>query len=254
MRRLFPEKTTRWLLPVVLILFMLQVLTLPWVLGLTYPGRNETPDHVLTYTKGSLTWDSATNIGENGAAELHLFDAIYNNTKSEDGANIVAPGTDGFHIVRLKNGITDSVNYTAVLYRISTSESLPIEASLTGQFTDTDTYPLPDGVSADQVVRAVSGTVQGGEILDFDISWLWAFHDSSQQDLTDTLLGTQEDADTVTVGLYITVEDNNSCVEPSLPQTGDRSHLGIYLTLLVISFVVLILLLWERRREKKCAQ
>lgn len=254
MQKVFSEKTTRWLLPAVLILFILQMITLPVMMGVTYSGRSESPNHILTYTQGKLTWDSATGIDENGVAELDLFDAIYNNVESSDGKNVVAPGTDGFNIVRLKNSVSGSVKYTAVLYRIRTNEALPVEASLTGAFTDTTAYTLPDGVSANQVVRAVTGTVKGGEILDFDISWLWEFEESDQQDIIDTMLGIEDDPDTVTVGLYIVVEDNNSYVSPDIPKTGDNSHVGMYFGLMLISLIMLVLLLWDYRKEKKCEQ
>lgn len=253
MHRLFSEKVSRWLLPTVLILFILEVMTLPLVLGITYSGRSESPDHILTYTQGKLTWDKATGIDENGVAELDLFDAVYPSVESEDGGNVVAPGTEGYNIVRLKNSVSGSVKYTAVLYRIRTSEDLPVEAELIGSnFTDTTNYPLPDGVAAYQVLRAVTGTVKGGEIQDFDISWLWEFETSTEQDEIDTFLGDKNNADNVTVGLYIVVEDNNSYITPDIPKTGDESHIGMYVGLMVISLVMLILLLWDRRKEKKC--
>lgn len=254
MQRLFSEKVTRWLLPAVLILFILEVMTLPLVLGITYSGRSESPDHILTYTQGKLTWDSATGIDENGVAELDLFDAEYPGVEAEDGSNVVAPGTEGYNIVRLKNSVSGSVKYTAVLYRIRTSNDLPVEAELIGSsFTDTANYPLPDGVEAYQVLRAVTGTVKGGEIQDFDISWLWEFETSTEQNEIDTFLGDKDNADEVTVGMYIVVEDNNSYITPDIPKTGDESHIGMYMGLMVISLVMLILLLWDRRKEKKCA-
>ena len=250
MQRLFSEKISRWLLPAVLILFILEVMTFPLALGITYSGRSESPNHILTYTQGKLTWDNAAGIGANGAAQLDLFDAVYPGVQSGDGRNVVAPGTEGFNIVRLKNSVGGSVNYTAVLYRIRTSEALPVEANLTGSnFTDTTNYPLPPGVAKDQVIRAVSGTVKGSEIQDFDISWLWAFQTSTGQDEIDTFLGNKNNADEVTVGLYIVVEDNNSYVVPEIPKTGDESHIDMYVALMVIS---LILLFVDHRKEKVC--
>ena len=41
------------------------------------------PAHVLSYTTGRLTWDSATGIDENGAAVLSLFADAYQNVLSE---------------------------------------------------------------------------------------------------------------------------------------------------------------------------
>ena len=251
MKRIW-EKRNQWLLPMVLVLFILEVITLPFVMGITYSGRSEAPDHVLTYTKGKLTWDSATGISANGAAELDLFDAVYPNVESADGENVVAPGTEGSSIVRLKNSVKGSVKYTAVLYRIRTSENLPVEAGLGMEgHTPAESYGLPQDVEESQVIKAVKGSIRGGEIKDFDISWLWDYYESAEQDRLDTLLGIEPEADRVTVGLYIVVEDNNSYTNPTLPQTGDDSRIGMYLTLMGISGVLLILLLIDRRREKK---
>lgn len=248
------HKMNRWLLPVIVILFVLEVMTLPLVVGVTYSAKNTTPDHVLTYTKGKLTWDSATDIDKNGVAEMDLFDAVYNNVEAGNGDNLVAPGCEGTNTIQLKNNVSGSVKYTAVLYWIRSTDLLPVEVSLADStgFTDTTTYKLPDGVEKDQVIRAVTGTVKGGEIQDFDISWLWEFETSAEQDEIDTFLGDKHNADEVTVGLYIVVEDNNSYITPDIPKTGDESHIGMYVGLMVISLVMLILLLWDRRKEKIC--
>ena len=66
--RVFSKKINQWLLPAVLILFILEIVTLPYMVQLTYAGRSEEAGHVLTYTEGKLTWDSATGIDENGVA------------------------------------------------------------------------------------------------------------------------------------------------------------------------------------------
>lgn len=253
MHRLFSEKVSRWLLPTVLILFILEVLTLPLVLGLTYSGRSEAPNHVLTYTQGKLTWDSATGIDQNGVAELDLFDAVYSGVDSDDGSNVVAPGIEGYNIVRLLNSVSGDVQYTAVLYRIRTSDDLCVEADLVGSdFEDTPSYPLPEGVTEDQVLRAVTGTVRGGEIQDFDIHWHWEYEVDAEQDKIDTAPGNRDDKDEVTLGLYIVVEDENGYVAPDIPQTGDESHIGVYIGLMAVSLIVLILLLWDRRKERSC--
>ena len=254
MQRVFSDKVTRWLLPTVLILFILEVLTLPLVLGITYSGRSESPDHVLTYTQGKLTWDSVTGIDKNGAAELNLFDAEYPGVEAEDESKVIAPGTEGYSIVRLKNSVSGSVKYTAVLYSIRSSEQIPVEVELAdSDFTDTENYPLPDGVKAYQVLRAVTGTVKGDEVQDFDILWQWEYETSEEQNETDTFLGDKDHADEVTAGLYVVVEDNNSYISPDVPKTGDENHIGMYLGLMGISLIVLILLLRDRRREKTCA-
>ena len=250
------DKHRPWLLPTVLILFILEIFTLPLVIEFTYSGRQEAPNHILTYTENKLTWDSATNIREDGSAELDLFNAIYDNAESADGKNIIVPGTEGYNIVRLKNDVSGPVNYTAVLYRIHTSDKIPVSATLDGEnFTDTTVYSLPDDVKEAQVVRAVSGTLDGSRIQDFDIQWRWNYYDDDAQDLVDTYLGSKSafgDADKVTVGLYIVVEDDNNYILPDTPQTGDNLLFGSYIVLMCISGLLLILLFISRRREEKC--
>lgn len=254
----FFSKKRNWLLPTVLILFILEVITFPFVLGFTWADRSDTPERVLTYTQGKLTWDSAAEIDENGAAELSLFDTVYQDTKSDNGDKLVTPGTEDGSIVRLKNSVSDTISYTAVLYRIRSTDELPVEATLTGdRFTDTDSYTLPQGVTDSDVIRAVSGTVGGGLIQDFDINWNWQFENGNKQNVIDTWLGNKAadgNAEDITIGLYVVVvEDGNIYVTPDSPKTGDVG-IGIYVVLMCISGALLILLLWDKRRELKCEE
>lgn len=203
-----------WLLPAALILFLIQAVLFPLVVGFTYAGRSESPGHVLTYTTGALTWDSATGVDpETGVAGLSLFSESDQNVQSDNGEKVVAPGTERTNIVRLKNDVSRTITYVAVMYRIKEEADLPVEPVLldSAAFTDTDTYPLPDGVTEDQVVRAVTGTVAGGQLQDFDISWSWSYYESDQRDQVDTALGNRaawQEADRVTAGLYIVVEED----------------------------------------------
>ncbi len=253
----FFNQQRSWLLPTVLILFILEVIAFPFALGFTWAGRSEAPERVLTYTQGKLTWDSAADIDENGAADLSLFEVLYQNVKADNGEMAVAPGTEGGSIVRLKNSVRGTIGYTAVLYRIRTTELLPVEVSLSGYgFIDADIYALPEGVKNEDVIRAVSGTVNGGMIQDFDIGWNWKFYDSEQQDIIDTWLGDKAadgDADDVTVGLYIIVEDENTYITPEPPQTGDRG-IGIYIVLMCVSGAILTLLIVDKKRSRKCEE
>lgn len=248
-----------WLLPTVLILFILEVITFPFVLGFTLADRSETPKRLLTYTPGKLTWDSADQIDETGAATLALFDSVYHNVNADNGDKVVAPGTEGVSIVRLRNTADKAVSYTAVLYRIRSTDLLPVDVSLSGDgFTDTNTYRLPEGVMAKDgdVIRAVSGTLGGNMIQDFDVDWTWRFYDSDKQDIIDTWLGDKAAngfADDVTVGLYIVVEDDNRYFTPDVPPTGDLG-VGIYIVLMCISGIVLVLLLLDKRRARKCEE
>lgn len=251
MRKIVPNKISQWLLPTVLILFILEVLLLPVVLEITYAGREEGPDHILTYTTNSLLWDSATGIDENGVAVMHIFDAKYDDTVDGNGDLVVAPGTEGHNIIRLKNDCERTITYTTVLYCIRTSQVLPVEVALEGDgFADTQAYQLPYQVEPEHVVRAVTGELQTDRIQDFDIAWLWEFYESQQQNEIDTLLGNAGESEQITVGLYIIVEDEGEIRDPSIPQTGDENRLAMYLTLMGISFCALVLLLWDYRKRE----
>ena len=46
-------------------------------------------------------------------------------------------------------------------------------------------------------------------------------------------------------------EPDQPYIPPEVPKTGDNSHPTLYLTLMAISGVVLVLLLWDRRQETK---
>ena len=173
-----------------------------------------------------------------------------------DGKNVIAPGTEGFNIVRLLNDVDGELTYTAVLYQIQSAAELPVVADLDGSgFSDTASYPLPDGVTEEQVVRAVTGKLAGKTVQDFDISWLWEFYVSDAQDVVDTALGNKIAPDEITVGLYIVVNDDNEYsddggyVKPDNPQTGDDSCLVLYIVLMLVSLLMLIFLAVERRRQ-----
>ena len=65
MKRVFAQYKN-WLLPAVLILFILQAVTFPFALGKSWAGRSEMPDHLLTCNmKGRLVWDSETEVDDN---------------------------------------------------------------------------------------------------------------------------------------------------------------------------------------------
>ncbi len=249
----FVQKQRQWLLPATLILFILLVVTFPFVAQITYSGRSESPDHVLTYVPGELVWGSETGINADGAAELSLFSAKYDNVLSADGDKVIAPGTNGINIVRLKNSAGGAVTYTATVYRIRSTETLPVSVSLDGRnFTDTTRAVLPEGVPADSVIRSVTGSVGSGEIQDFDISWLWLFTEGEAQDIADTGLGDKAAAgypDDVTVGIYIVIEDNNETIQPEIP-TGDNNMIGMYIVLMAVSGFFMFFLLFGRKREK----
>ena len=208
--RIFFRKINSWLLPIMTILFILEVFTFPFVINVTYSGRSENPDHILTYTTNKLKWDSNTNINPNGSAELSLFDMIYGEeVRSHNTDKVIAPGTDNTNIIRLRNASENKIQYTAVLYKKTTDEKVPVEVEMIdSNFTDTKTYYLPEELKDVEIVRAVKGTLIKNNIQDFDINWEWKFHVSNKQDLVDTMLGNRINLDEVYVGFYLVVTED----------------------------------------------
>ena len=254
MQNIVMQKVNRWLLPAVLILFICQLILLPWAVSFTWADPNAGPDYTLTYMENKLTWESTADKLPDGTVVIDLFDPEYDGTvKSEDGRDVIAPGTANSKTIRLQNNVSGSITYTAVVYNIKNNDTLPVKASVSasGAAGNTTNYALPAGVTQDQVVQAVTGTIGGKQRVDFDTAWNWTFEDSTTQNEIDTLLGINGSSANMTVGLYIVVEDNNSYVTPDVPETGDNSHIGLYIGLMVISFILLILLLLDRRWDAK---
>lgn len=249
-----PIKIRKIMLPIIVILFLLEVLTLPLVLGMTYATGSETPEHILTFAERNLTWDMHTETNSSGAAVLSLFEAVYGNAKSHNDEKIIAPGTSGKSIVRLKNEDENPINFTALVYSIRTDEKLPAEVSLAGEgFSPTNNYTLPQGISKENVISAVCGTVKSGGIQDFDINWLWEFDKNSAQDYADTIFGdnaANDRAERIKAGIIIYVEDESGDIIVSSPQTGHYGVLSGYFILMLISLLLLVFLAITNPKRK----
>lgn len=250
------EKIAGMMLPAVLILFILQVILLPVMIGLTYAVPAERPQHILTYSTGSLVWDKATSVRPDGSAELSFFETLYKNVNADNAERVLAPGTEKDSVIRLKNDTNREITYTAVLYSLSTSPDLDIGASLSGDgFSDISVYTLPENIKKETVVRAVGGRLDAKKLQNFDINWFWNYEDGAnvdERDRIDTYLGNKAasgKADDVTLGFYIVVRDGDE-IGPSSP-TGDNTMIGGYVVLMLISGgACLFLALARRRREK----
>lgn len=238
------------LLSVLLILFISATFAFSAAAGLTYAGRSESPNHILTYTNKQLTWGKTEGILENGSARLSVFDAEYQNVTSGDGKKVIAPGTQGHNIIRLKNSSDAEIKFTAVLYSIKSDERLPVKVNLAdGNYKDYASAAIPDGLDESRIIRSVSGSVNKGEISDFYITWLWEYETDEEQDMIDTYLGNKaavDNPDDIEVGFYIVVEDNN---EQYLPKTGEDSKLSFLLGAVLISAILLILTIFGKFRE-----
>ena len=250
------EKLREWMFPAMLILFILQVMLLPVMIGLTYAIPAERPEHILTYRTGLLVWDKATSVRPDGSAELSFFETLYKNVNADNAEKVLAPGTEKDSVVRLKNDTNKEITYTAVLYSLSTSPDLDIGASLSGNgFLDTSRYTLPENIKKEAVIRAVGGKLDARKLQDFDINWFWRFEDGAstyERDQIDTYLGNKAadgKADEATLGFYLVVHDDGEIV-PS-PQTGDDTMIGGYVVLMLISGGLCLFLALTRKRGEK---
>lgn len=248
----------RWLLPTALILFILEIITLPLIFVLTYAGRAERPQHLLTFADKKLTWDEDTVLNEDGSARLSFFSQVYQNVHSENEDNVFAPGTDQITTIRLKNASSDTITYTAVAYMIKESDVLPLYGKMESPGSvPTAVYTLPEGVSREQVIGAVTGTVESKGIQDFDIDWYWTFYVDDYQDIVDTGLGNKaawETADDAVIGFFIIVEGEDGPINPTPPGTGAKSMIGWGIALISISAAVLVFAIIRRVREKRMEQ
>ena len=250
------KKLREWLFPAILILFILQVMLLPVMIGLTYAVPAERPEHILTYRTGSLVWDKATSVRPDGSAELSFFETLYQNVNAGNAEKVLAPGTEKDSVVRLKNDTNKEITYTAVLYSLSTSPDLDIGATLSGDgFSDTSLYTLPKSIEEEAVIRVVGGRLDAKKLQDFNINWFWNFEDGAntdKRDGIDTYLGNKAangKADEATLGFYLVVYDDSEVLP--LPGTGDDTMIGGYVVLMLISGgMCLFLTITRKRRER----
>ena len=248
-------KLRAWLFPAILILFILQVILLPVMIGLTYATRSERPEHILTYTTGALRWDQNTSVRSDGSADLSFFETLYKNVTAQNAEKVLAPGTEKDSVIRLKNNTKRTIRYTAFLYSRTDTEKLPLNASLEGRsFSDVSGTSLPDTIKADTVIRTVGGTLYANQMQDFDINWFWAFEDEKDtdaRDLIDTYLGNKAakgNADEATLGFYLLVHDGGD--HSPLPVTGEHTMLYGYIVLMLLSGGMTLILALTRKKER----
>ncbi len=258
------KKKNGWLLPATLVLFILSIISLPLMVILTYAGRSESPTHLLTFADEKLTWDENTEVGENGIAKLSFFSTYYQNVNSENEDNVFAPGTEQLTVIRLLNDSEETIEYTAISWMIKESDILPVY----GRFESEGSVPttnyaglLPEGVTEDQLLGAVTGSVDGKNIHDFDIDWYWTFERGDEvepgiyeYDEIDTYLGNKaawEEADDALIGFAIIVEGETPV---PTPPTGEGSMLYWGIGLVALSGVILLVELIFSRKQKKQEQ
>ncbi len=192
----------------IVILAAIALFTFPYAFNLTWslPGANS--DRTLTYTTGSLVWDSSASINPDGTICLSMFDKSYNNTKSQNGDNVVSPGNQNQTNIRLLNASGNEIEYSAVLYRLD-SNNAPISASLTssGEAQSTEDYILPPGVSQNQTIDAIGGKASASSAELMSVNWNWDYSKNQPTDEIDTQVGNDQDGQDVKYGVFIVVSE-----------------------------------------------
>ena len=230
----------------IVVLFVAVLITFPYTFNLTWALPSTDSDRTLTYSTGKLTWDTDAQIDENGVIKLGMFKSEYEDVKSNDGENIVAPGTENSTSIRLLNPSANEISYTAYLYRIDKT-GVPIDASLTCGVEAKD-YAVPSNIDANSLVSVRSGSVGKSSVSVIDVDWVWGYSKNTDGDVSDTALGIKSTTDEVEYGLYVVVTDNGSVIAPN---TGDNSDMMLWCTILVVSVCVVSSFAVIGRRKKK---
>lgn len=220
----------RWLLPLFVMLVVLEIASFPYVLSTIYSEKFVSPDRRLAYVGGRI--ESGDGFIYNGAGKvrLNLFDTTYDGVQSDDKyESVIAPGTKGKDTVQLLNKVSGEITYTAVFYIIKDDERIPIVPTVVGQFTDAETYPMPEGCTEENVFRAITGKLAGGEVLSFDIEWVWDFERNPEEtepsDSENSTEGTGDENSGESVnGSSDTENTEGENTETSSPESSDPSN------------------------------
>lgn len=138
---------------------------------------------------------------------IELFANKYDNVESENGENIIAPGTTGSYTFNVSG--TSEVAYEVkadidVEYSIGWSEYTPLEFSIDNQnWTNFEQFETNLATALETNVMAPNTAYSSTNT----IYWRWPFHISEDFDRKDTAVGrlaSEGNAPTVTVNMTVT--------------------------------------------------
>lgn len=211
-----------WLFRIVVLLLVLVEVTSVAAMGDTLASYSA--QQAIHYRNHNLVWDANTPVNASGVAELKIFSNKYHNVESKR-ETVFAPGTKGNDVITLVNESNKPITYIALSYN-KNPKTIPYEAGMDAiQSADTTNYQLPEGVLASQVIRAVTGQVNGGEKREFNIHWEWPFYQGDREDLVDTSFGIRG-IDEAVIGFWIYVEEEEDPTppEPTEPDPVEPHH------------------------------
>lgn len=218
------------------------------------------PWPVLTATP-ILTADWFQTYDENtvwsGETAIEIFRISYDNdageltVHSENGQKLLAPGTRNSYQFALKNTGTHPVKFTMDMqaYFSDGTHVIPVEAQVSdheGNYLCGSQEAFAPVLELNQVED--SGSLRPGYIMPYTLQWRWPFEGD---DTYDTLLGNLAVAQDISLTIVIrTTASYTPEGTGGLPQTGDASHIGLMLALMVGSGTALLLLLIPRRKRE----
>lgn len=202
---------------------------------------------------------------------VNIFRASYPGNGGEPtvvsayGDKVIAPGTAESYDFYIENNGASSMDYTltaegeAIVTLNGQEYTIPIEAKLSRY----DGRYLVGSRTAWASVEALDsaadkGTLARNHFVKYTLDWQWPFEqtDAAPGDVYDTMLGdlAAEGGELeVTIRLMVVAEDNpDPDAAGGLPKTGDDSHIGLWMAVMVVSFLSLVfLLVWKGRDCKR---
>jgi len=219
-------------------------------------GNTIRPDFEVSDDNGE--WQTQT--------EIELFNISYQNgeqnitVESNNGEQIIAPGTNCTYVFKLKNTGNVNLDYTVDLDAFFTpgQVKIPVNSRL---LRYDGRWIVGDDDSFETVTELDSAhdstTIGHGRYVYYTLEWEWPFE--SGDDLLDTELGnmaTKQDI-TFTVKIATTAQispTTSGGIGILLPNTGDNSGLDMWLALaggsLVVIMFLIIYIIIEKKREK----
>ena len=192
----------------------LVLLTFPFAFNATWSQGVSDADRTLTYTTDAtsgakLEWDTTATTNPDGTINLEIFKSEYDNAKSTDGTNIVAPGTSNSKKVCIANKCTTSaIRYYATAYRAD-GTLVRVKPVLSGDgepTTESDYYYPKSQTSTPLYTEGMCGIVKANEWQEVTVGWDWAFEEDTFQDSEDTKAG-ENGSNEVTYSLYVVAEE-----------------------------------------------